>query len=102
MIGYKLFSLRKNGTIGPLFINKRLVITVGEWMEAEAHHTKGFAFRPGWHILACQHAPHLSTKDRVWARVEFDDYTYQTFTRPISQGGVWYLARRMRVTEILL
>ena len=97
MIGYKLVSQRKNGTIGPLFINKKLVIKIGEWMEAEAHLTKGFKFRPGWHVLANRHAPHLSKKNRVWCIVEFEDYT--TEHRPLSQGGKWYLAKRMRILE---
>lgn len=99
MIGYKLLSLRKNGTIGPLFINKRLVIQVGQWMEAEAHHTKGFAFRPGWHIMSQPYAPHLSPRGRVWAKVEFTNYTEEH--RPASQGGLWYLAKQMKVLEVI-
>lgn len=99
MIGYKLVSQRKNGTIGPLFINKKLVIKIGEWMEAEPHLTKGFKFRPGWHVMSEQKAPHLSTKGRVWVKVECQGYTFEK--RPDSQGGLWYLANRMRVLEIL-
>lgn len=100
MIGYKLFRRRKDGTLGPLFINARQRIPVGEWLPAEAHRKKGFAFRPGWHVLAEQSAPHLrTTGDRVWARVEIEDYTEHR--RPESQGGRWFLARRMRVLEVL-
>ena len=33
--GWKLFRQRKDGTIGPLFINARLRIESGRWMEAE-------------------------------------------------------------------
>jgi len=36
--------------LGPLFINKTLCIEAGITYKAEAHKTKGFAFRPGWHI----------------------------------------------------
>lgn len=99
MIGFKLLSLRKDGTIGPLFINKRLVIPVGKWMDAEPHLTKGYAFRPGWHVMSQQSAPHLSTKGRVWAKVEIADYV--EVHRPASQGGLWFLAQRMRVLEVL-
>jgi hypothetical protein len=46
---YKLFKVRSNGTIGPLFINARQVIEPGVWLPAEDHPTNGFAHRPGWH-----------------------------------------------------
>lgn len=46
MIGYKLFRQRKDGTLGPLFINRRQRLEVGKTYEAEEHRTKGFAFRP--------------------------------------------------------
>ena len=99
MIGYKLLSLRKNGTLGPLFINKRQVIKVGEWMIAESHPTNGYAVRPGWHILAEQNAPHLSKKNRVWCKVRF--HAAKEIIRPASQGGKWYLALYMKVMEVL-
>lgn len=98
-IGYKLFHLRKDGTLGPLFINCRQRIPIGKWLPAEDHPTKGYAHRPGWHACAEQDAPHLSKKDRVWARVEI--ISVEEFTRPASQGGLWYLAQRMRVLEVL-
>lgn len=49
IVAYKLFRVRKDGTIGPLFINRPLVVVPGQWMEAESHPTKGFALRPGGH-----------------------------------------------------
>lgn len=58
---YKLFRVRKDGTIGPLFINRKLVVVPGQWMEAESHPTKGFALRPGWHCTLAPVAPHLKT-----------------------------------------
>lgn len=58
-IGYKLFRRRRNGTLGPLFINRRQVIPVGEWLDAEAHATRGYAYRPGWHATLRPAAPHL-------------------------------------------
>lgn len=95
MIAYKLFRKRKDGTLGPLFINARLRLPVGQWLEAEDHPTKGFAHRPGWHAGALPNAPHLSEKGRVWCAVEIEDYT--TFARPVNQGGEWLLAKRLRV-----
>ncbi len=103
MIAYKLFKIRRNGTLGPLFINARQVVPVGEWLEAEQHPTKGFAFRPGWHCTVAPVAPHLSLRPksgprRVWAKVEVEEY--RKFERPESQGGTWLLAERMRVLEV--
>lgn len=93
--GYKLFRVRKDKTIGPLFINARQVITPGVWMDAEDHPTKGFAHRPGWHATLKPVAPHLSEKGRVWFRVEMQDT--RKFNRPQSQGGTWVLANRLKV-----
>jgi len=41
MIAYKLMRLRKDGTLGSLFINKKKVYPIGEWLEAEFIPTKG-------------------------------------------------------------
>jgi hypothetical protein len=95
MIGYKLFRKRKDGTYGPLFINRRQKLTTNEWYEAEAHPTKGYSVRPGWHICNEKSAPHLSTRDRVWCRVQF--FEANSINRPASQGGLWWLANRMRI-----
>ena len=95
MIAWKLFRQMKDGSIAPLFINRRLRLQEGVWYEAESHPTKGFAYRPGWHILSEKNAPHLGKKGRVWRKVEFNDY--ETFTRPANQGGKWFLAKHMRV-----
>ena len=35
MIGYKLFRRRKDGTLGPLFINARLCVPVGQTVSAK-------------------------------------------------------------------
>lgn len=97
---YKLFRIRKDGSLGPLFINRRLRIPVGVWLPAEDHPTKGYAQRPGWHCVAEQKAPHLKKKeDRVWCKVSVRDYT--EFSRPDSQGGLWYLANQLKVEEII-
>lgn len=95
MLAYKLLRVRKDGTLGPLFINARQRIPVGQWLTAEAHRTKGFAYRPGWHCTLKPEAPHLSTRGRAWFAVLVEDC--QTYARPQAQGGQWVLANRMKV-----
>lgn len=69
-----------------------------QWVQAEPHETKGYAFRLGWHCLPEPTAPHLKMmKNRVWAKVEIEDY--EKLYRPENQGGMWYLAERMRVVS---
>lgn len=96
---YKLLRLRKDGSLGPLFINRRMRVPVGEWLSAENHPTKGYAVRQGWHATTAPVAPHLSTRGRVWARVEVADYT--VLVRPTTQGGEWLLAQRMKVISLI-
>jgi len=95
MNGYKLLRKRKDGSLGPLFINRKQRINPGIWLPAESHPTKGYAFRPGWHVMRKPEAPHLSEKGRVWCLVEIEDY--KPFMRPESQGGLWYLANKMKL-----
>lgn len=92
---YKLLRVRRDGTLGPLFINRKQVIPFGEWLKSEDHKTPGYAHRPGWHVAPTPHAPHLSLKGRVWCRVEIKDFT--ELKRPESQGGTWWLAKFMQV-----
>lgn len=95
---YKLFKVRKDGSLGPLFIDARLRVPVGEWLPAKEVPTKGFAFRPGWHCCAEPSAPHLSKKGRVWCKVTVRNVTVHE--RPASQGGKWYTAGWLRVEEV--
>lgn len=98
--GYKLFHRRRNGTLGPLFINRSLIVPVGKWLEAEDHPTKGYAHRPGWHACLRPVAPHLrGGADRVWCRVSLKGTRF--FDRPETQGGRWVLAQKLRVDEVL-
>jgi hypothetical protein len=96
---YKLLRVRANGTLGPLFINRRQVLALGEWMQAENHPTPGFAVRPGWHATPEPIAPHLGTRGRRWYRVELRDVTEHQ--RPACQGGRWLLAGWMKILEPL-
>ena len=98
MNGYKLLRLRKNGTLGSLFINRRAVLPLGIWLPAEEYPTKGYKFRPFWHCLSAPKAPHLTEKGRVWCKVEMQEVT--KMHRPESQGGAWYLAKQILIKEI--
>lgn len=91
-IGYKLFEMRNDGKLFPLFIGKNKETPVNEWVPAEIiMEHKGFAHRPGWHLGATMpSAPWLMGADgtyksqrgkkfkRVWCQVEYVadiDYT---------------------------
>lgn len=90
--GWKLFEMRDDGKLFPLFIGKTKETPMNEWVMAEIieHHPQ-FAHRPGWHIGASlPSAPWLMGADgtyksqrgkrfrRVWCEVEYVadvDYT---------------------------
>jgi hypothetical protein len=97
VITYKLFRVRKDGTIGSLFINRKDKLPLNKWLKAKNHPTKGFAERPFWHCTSKPKAPHLSMKGRKWYRVEIKSYT--ELKRPKNQGGIWYLAKQIRILE---
>ena len=99
MIAYKLLKLRKDGSLGPLFINRKQRIPIGKTLIAENHPTPGYAVRPGWHCTSKPIAPHLSKKGRVWCKVEISKF--ERFNRPQNQGGLWFIAQRMKIIEIL-
>ena len=92
---YKLVRLRKDGSIGPLFCNRRQRIETGKWLPAEDHPTKGFAHRPGWHLALVPEAPHLSERGRIWVEAEVKEY--EEFHVPAHQGRTWLLANWMRI-----
>ena len=69
MKAYKLFRIRKDGSLGSLYINQKFKIPVREWLKAEEHKKRGFAFRPGWHATHSPEAPHIKTKGRQWWEV---------------------------------
>ena len=97
MKGFKLVRKMKDGSLAPLFINKRQRLPIGEWLEAELHATKGFAVRKGWHCTFSKNAPHLSKKNRGWVEVELDGC--EIYKRPKSQGGKWILAQRVKIIK---
>lgn len=100
MIAYKLVRKLKDGKLHPLFINKKSVIELGIWLQAECYPTKGFAVRKGWHCCFRPYAPHLKTnlssgEQRVWVECEVEDF--KTYDRPESQGGQWILSQKIKV-----
>jgi len=103
MKAYKLFKLRRDGTLGPLFINASQRIPEGVWLKSEDHPTKGFAHRPGWHCTLKPEAPHLSLNPkgskRVWCEVEVCET--KLYDRPESQGGTWVLAEWLKVKRVI-
>lgn len=98
MIAYKLFRKLKSGEITSLFINKTVRLPYNTWLEAEYHPTKGYKERPYWHCCEKPIAPHLTTKGRIWLKVEMEEFT--EFNRPEYQGGKWFLAKRIKIIQI--
>lgn len=105
MIAYKLLRLRRDGTLGPLFVGRSTVIPVAvrQYARYDLPHP-GLAHRPGFHCTAIPFAPHIAMRltngeQRVWCAV--DIYDYDTHRRPMSQGGIWYTAENMTVFEVL-
>jgi hypothetical protein len=99
MKAYKLLRKLKDGSMAPLFINKKYRTPIGVWLDAENHPTKGFAIRKGWHCTLKPIAPHLSEKGRIWVEVEVEDV--ELYNRPESQGGTWVLAQKMKILREL-
>lgn len=95
---YKLFRVMKDGTIASLFINRKNRYPLGRWLTAQSFPTKGFKVRPFWHCTSEPFAPHLSNKGRAWYEIDIKDY--KIFKRPESQGGLWYLANKIRIRGI--
>lgn len=90
--GWKLFEMRNDGKLFPLFIGKKTETPMNKWVMAEIiMDHNGFAHRPGWHIGALMpSAPWLMGANgtyksqrgkrfrRVWCEVEYVadvDYT---------------------------
>lgn len=89
--GWKLFEMRDDERLFPLFIGKTKETPINEWVPAEIIPTRLFATRPGWHLNSeLPSAVHLMSADgtyksqrgkrfrRVWCEVEYVadvDYT---------------------------
>jgi hypothetical protein len=124
MTTYKLLRLRKNGTLGPLFIEASRVLELGVVQQANCTPTKGYAIRPGFHSTWKPEAPHLDMKGRVWVEctVPGEQYTkeqhqdlfdtrngmsklpsngWYLWPRPANQGGIWIISDQLRLNRIL-
>jgi len=99
MIAYKLVRQLKSGKLTPLFINKKQGIEFNVCYNSECHPTKGFKVRQGWHCTSKPEAPHLSNKGRIWVKVHIEQY--EEIKRPESQGGLWYLADKIKFLEVV-
>lgn len=99
MKAYKLVRKLKDGNITSLFINKKEKLSFNKWIDAECFPTKGFTIRPFWHCTSQPIASHLSLNNRVWVEVEIEDY--KEFKRPENQGGLWFLAKRIKINKII-
>lgn len=102
---YKLLRLRKDGSLGALFVGREQHFIVGKWMESrdDLPHP-GLAHRPGFHCCSTQSAPHIKTvlkngEVRIWCSVTIENY--EQHQRPECQGGLWYVAKRMKINEII-
>lgn len=93
--GYKLFRETRSG-LRFLFIDRTRQLPLGEWLSYREVPTKGYAFRPGWHVLLKPEAPHLSKRGRVWKRVEVRGIL-AVHERPACQGGTWLTAQEIRI-----
>ena len=111
--GWKLFEMRDDGKLFPLFIGKTTETPMNKWIMAEIiNHHPNFAHRPGWHLGAeLPSAPWLMGLDgtyksqrgkrfrRVWCEVEYMadfDYTViveklprKCFTDRLPDGGFY-------------
>ena len=111
--GWKLFEMRDDKKLFPLFINKKEETPMNEWVMAEiVDYHPSFAHRPGWHIGATMpSAPWLMSANgtyksqrgkrfkRVWCEVEYVadiDYTEEVlklpkkcFTDRLPDGGFY-------------
>ena len=96
---YKLVRLRKDGTLGPLFINRKARLPVGKWLKAKAVRSRWLTFRPGWHACQSPSAPHMVMTGRVWCKVLLRKARQEQ--RPPGQGGMWYVAKEMKVVRVM-
>jgi hypothetical protein len=81
-----------------LYIGKPKRYKKRTWYTAEVNPTKGFSLRKGFHCSAKPSAPHIKPKENlVWVKVKIKNH--YPFERPDSQGGLWYIAQRMKILK---
>lgn len=109
--GYKLFRMKKDGRLYPLFVLADKPTPMFQWLEAEAGVLVGkkvkskiglLSYRPGWHLCDIPEATHLSmTPNRVWAECEYEEHGSYRFKTNPRMNGEWIIAKRIRVMQVL-
>lgn len=112
---YKKVRMLKDGTVHPLFIDKKKPFEFGKWLHCEFHPTNGFAERTFidedgnkigcWHGTYKPVAPHIadelkSGEKRVWMECLAKGQT-KTYERPLLQGGTWCLFEWIKPIRVL-
>lgn len=103
---FKLMRKRKDGSLGPLFVERNRVFVPGTVLFAHtiARLPQGLRYRPGFHCCSKPEAPHLklrlkSGEERVWCEVLLADYVEHP--RPTCFGGMWLIGQVMEIIRIL-
>lgn len=104
MIAFKLMRVNTDGTVSPLFIGRDRKYELDTWYDAESIQRNGFKFRPGFHCCSTTSAPHIkrelkSGETRTWVQVQISDF--EQIKRPESQGGLWYIAKKIKFVAIM-
>lgn len=106
MKAYKIFKKdQKTGLFKPAQVPMRSLSVegyeTGVWYEAEDAQPKELKNRVGFHCARKPSVPHIKIIPGkvVWVEVEIDDY--ELINRPESQGGIWYLARFLKINREL-
>jgi hypothetical protein len=94
--------VRRDGTLGSLFVDRKSTIPVGRWLYAKLKPTPGLKPRKGFHSLLKPVEPHLKTdlksgERRRWFVCQALDY--ETIVRPEAQGGTWVVSERLKILE---
>ena len=110
MKAYKMVRIRKDATLGPMFVGCEEVFPVGSWITAHTNYKRKLdkvysklgwlKFRPGFHFAELPYAPHIGIKDKdgvikwmhddtVWVECEVSDeidYTLEARQNGLRHG----------------
>ncbi len=106
MLVYKLFKIRKDGSLHPLYVHSEESCPIGEWISAKCGEKKpngkvksklgDLAYRPGLHCTSIPLANHIGkrqpdgtlwqAKDTVWGEVEVIDNDLTAFVKEQCKG----------------
>ena len=98
MIAYKIFKVRKDGSLGSLYCDTKAKYYLDKWYRSSPYYHPKLKFRPGFHATLKPYAPHIKIKkNRAWYKIDVEDYTF--FDRPACQGGKWLVCKKMKILE---